>query len=38
MGGLLARIVFKNGEEHLPIAPEDQIKSLWDYTVTDVDN
>ena len=38
MGGVIAAIVFKTGYEVLNIQPANLDKSLWDYTMIDINN
>ena len=36
MGGVLAAIVFKNGNERIQLQPQNEGKSLWDIPVADI--
>ena len=36
MGGVLAAIVFKNGNERIQLQPSNEGKSLWDIPVIDI--
>ena len=38
MGGVIAAIVFKTGYEAIEIKPSNLDKSLWDYTMIDINN
>ena len=38
MGGVLAAIVFKNGNERIQISTENEGKSIWDIPLVDINN
>ena len=38
MGGVLASIVFKNGNERIQISTQNESKSIWDIPLIDINN